>query len=914
MKLTFNKEEVKKALELLKPDGEPFEIRTISKKGKKNIVYHGFFTDTEKVVDVLSKHNFPDNINTQIYFTLNSINRDFIPKNEYNGLFKGRTTNDENITAYKILLIDLDTKRETGTSSSSEELEKSHQKAVNVYQTLKEYGFGEPITALSGNGYHLLYKVNFENTPENAQLVKDFLETLSRLYSDNMVEIDTTVHNPARICKLYGTIAAKGTPTEERPHRQAKILTVPAELSETSRDLLQSFVNEHEQPKEKNTTMTLPQTYSGTSNFILSEWIAKNNVPISSTVTKGNDTYYYTECPWKSFHTTEDGEKDAAIIEKSSGEKCFKCLHSHCSDRHWRDFRSFYEPNAYKYDTSLAMSFFGKKTSNDIQTNENNNMQADEQEYEKIVEIAKKNVLDKAVFEFANRFNDLSDFDAFFNELLPFANFQRQKTAFKNEMKEKRKSIEDRERLEKRAKRQHGLPDWIYFDKNDTVKINETKYIEYFVESYPLKYTNGTFFDYFGKKKDGEILQVIHSDIKNYIVSNLARTANNLFNALKNAVYCNEFIPDMKQIHFRNGILSADKDGLFTIWESDRQEIYINNLSCTYNPNAKEPKKFLKFLENLLFDDDIITLHQWLGYLLLPTNKLQLSLYLQGSGGEGKSVIGNILKELFGIKNIFSGRIEDFDTNRFSTSELENKLFFLDDDVACGALKNSGKFKTIISNGGKFYVEKKGQQQHSVDLYSRFLIFGNYPLISLFDNSNGFYRRFHYIRVKPKAKNRNDILDIEHTFLDEEKEGIVKWLVDGLNELIKNNWKLYISERSKTVSDGLKFQSDTIRIFLDSGFDENSNIIFGANNRVPVAVLYDTYLDFCRENGLDTVSRNGFSNRIQSMQNEYNLQFSTNIPTCDKNGTCKRVRGFKGIGIRVISVPNTNYNNNTISE
>ena len=570
-----------------------------------------------------------------------------------------------------------------------------------------------------------------------------------------------------------------------------------------------------------------------------------------------------------------------------------------------------YEPKK-NGDTSLAMSFFGKKTSNDIQTNENDNMQADEQEYQEVIELAKKNVLDKAVFEFANRFNDLSDFDAFYAEIMPFAEFQRKKIDFKNEMKEKRKSIEDRERLEKRAKRQHGLPDWIYFDKNDTVKINETKYIEYFVESYPLKYTNDTFFDYFGKKKDGEILQVIHSDIKNYIVSNLARTANNLFNALKNAVYCNEFIPDMKQIHFRNGILSADKDGLFTIWESDRQEIYINNLSCTYNQKASLPKKFLSFLRELLFDDDIVTLHEWLGYLLLPTNKLQLSLYLQGSGGEGKSVIGNILKELFGIKNIFSGRIEDFDTNRFSTSELESKLLFLDDDVSNGALKNSGKFKTIISNGGKCFVEKKGQQQHSIDLYSRFLLFGNYPLISLFDNSNGFYRRFHYVRVKPKAKNRNDILDIEHTFLDEEKEGIVKWLVDGLNELIQRNWSLYISERSKTVSDELKFQNDTIRIFLDSGFDENSNIILGANNRVPVAVLYDTYLDFCRENGLDTVGKSGFSNRIQSMQNEYNLRFSTNIPTCDKNGVYKRVRGFWGIGVKTISVPNTNYENNTI--
>ena len=140
----------------------------------------------------------------------------------------------------------------------------------------------------------------------------------------------------------------------------------------------------------------------------------------------------------------------------------------------------------------------------------------------------------------------------------------------------------------------------------------------------------------------------------------------------------------------------------------------------------------------------------------------------------------------------------------------------------------------------------------------------------------------------------------------------MKWLVDGLNELIKNNWKLYISERSKNISNELKFQNDSIRIFLDSGNDENGNIVFGEKNKAPVAVLYDTYLDFCRENGLDTVSRNGFSNRIQSMQNEYNLQFSTNIPTCDKSGTCKRVRGFKGIGVKIISVPNTNYENNTI--
>ena len=450
MKININAEEVKRALELLKPFGEPFEIRTISKGDGKSTIYSGYFTDTEKVVEVLSKHNFPDNVNTQVYFTLNSISKEIIKKDKYNKLCKGYATADENITAYKLLLIDLDPERAGGTSSSNEELTMSRQKAAAIYQTLKEYGFSEPVTALSGNGYHLLYKVNFENTPENVQLVKSFLGTLNRLYSDNMVKIDTTVYNPARICKLYGTIAAKGTPTAERPHRQAKILTVPADLSETPRGLLKGFVTEHEQPKENN-TMTLPQTYSGTSNFSLSEWISKNNVPISSTVTKGNDTYYYTECPWKSFHTTEDGEKDAAIIEKSSGEKCFKCLHSHCLDRHWKDFRLFYEPTAYDkkndgYNVSIGeqglyTNLIPWENAEDVQ-----------KAHDEAIEAAALNVLDNKVLDYMNNFVSVKEFMVFWAELVKYAKEQGIYEEFSDFMADQKKLIADIEKQIKKDK------------------------------------------------------------------------------------------------------------------------------------------------------------------------------------------------------------------------------------------------------------------------------------------------------------------------------------------------------------------------------------------------------------------------------------------------------------------------------
>ena len=70
-------------------------------------------------------------------------------------------------------------------------------------------------------------------------------------------------------------------------------------------------------------------------------------------------------------------------------------------------------------------------------------------ELEKTIEIAKKNVLDKAIFEYARTFDNLDDFDYFFDEILPFADFQRQKTAFSNRMNSIRKSIEKQQQHEK---------------------------------------------------------------------------------------------------------------------------------------------------------------------------------------------------------------------------------------------------------------------------------------------------------------------------------------------------------------------------------------------------------------------------------------------------------------------------------
>jgi hypothetical protein len=66
----------------------------------------------------------------------------------------------------------------------------------------------------SGNGAHLVYPLEMENTPENAALLQAVLQTLTGRYGprfqDLDLELDQTVKNPARLSKVYGTVAGKG--------------------------------------------------------------------------------------------------------------------------------------------------------------------------------------------------------------------------------------------------------------------------------------------------------------------------------------------------------------------------------------------------------------------------------------------------------------------------------------------------------------------------------------------------------------------------------------------------------------------------------------------------------------------------------------------------------------------------------
>ena len=350
---TLDTNNITKAIELLHSNDELFEIRLIN--GGYNA--SGYFTNADTAIKALQDFHPEWNARTKtarasnIFITLNPINMSCYSRQQHDCFMENvqPTTKDNEITALHWLLIDLDPKRMSGVSSSEEELKLAKTKARTIHDFLSNRGFKEPIRAMSGNGIHLVYRFDVPNTSENVAVFENALKILSEKFSDDEVEVDTTVFNPARICKLWGTIAQKGATTPERPHRKAYIEpSVPSSVDVNDFTLLQALATEFEENKPSAPVQNTIQTEKK-GKFDLQKFISDHNIPVKSIENTPNGTVKYVleHCLFDESHKG----KDAAIFQKSDGSLGYKCFHNSCSDKHWKDVRLLFEPDAYDKKT-----------------------------------------------------------------------------------------------------------------------------------------------------------------------------------------------------------------------------------------------------------------------------------------------------------------------------------------------------------------------------------------------------------------------------------------------------------------------------------------------------------------------------------------------------------------------------------
>lgn len=325
---TPDRDEILRALAVLFEPDDVIELRSFP-KGRK-IVAAGYYDGEhrEALADAAVRLNAG---RAAVYVALNRIDPQLLGRYR-NRIEQGAqaTATDANVTRRRWLLIDLDPSRPKDTAATESQVEAARQRARAVFAHLRAIGWPDPVVAESGNGLHLLYPVDLPNDAESIPLVKGALDSLAAKFDDDVVKVDRSVFNAARITKLYGTTSTKGDHAPDAPWRISRITSAPTRDVVVTAEQLRALA-----PKTEP-VMSAMATPVPTGDFDLDDFLRRLGIDFQADQHDGRERFRLAHCPFNPDH----GRGEAAIFRWPSGKRGFKCQHNSCATRTWVDLRA----------------------------------------------------------------------------------------------------------------------------------------------------------------------------------------------------------------------------------------------------------------------------------------------------------------------------------------------------------------------------------------------------------------------------------------------------------------------------------------------------------------------------------------------------------------------------------------------
>jgi hypothetical protein len=306
----------------------------------------GYF-DRKHVDNLINAAASLSGLGQGVYITLNPVLRDCLARSANRTTpFARHATRNEEITHRHWLLIDADPSRPGGISANDQEHELALDRTNTIRAALREKGWPDPAQADSGNGGHLLYRIDLP--VDDGGLLQRVLKALHGEFGDTAVGVDLTVHSAAQISKLYGTFACKGSNVPDRPHRLARMLDVPSNISIVTRELLEAIAT-----APVATKTALAGAVLSNSSFNVVEYLRTHGIEVSKRkeLDDGGTLWEWKPCPWR----PNEPDGGPFIIQTADGRILAGCHHSKCNDKRWDDLRDVFEPGWRERE--------GKKTS-----------------------------------------------------------------------------------------------------------------------------------------------------------------------------------------------------------------------------------------------------------------------------------------------------------------------------------------------------------------------------------------------------------------------------------------------------------------------------------------------------------------------------------------------------------------------
>lgn len=307
------------------------------------------------------------------------------------------------------------------------------------------------------------------------------------------------------------------------------------------------------------------------------------------------------------------------------------------------------------------------------------------------------------------------------------------------------------------------------------------------------------------------------------------------------------------------------QNGTFEITEMSKLRFFRSEdflkyqLPFHYDPNAKSPK-FMAFLDQVLPEKDKqAVLSEFLGYIFIPQSKLKLekSLFLYGTGANGKSVLYEIIKALLGSHNTSEYTLQSLtDSSGYYRAMIKDKLVNYASEIS-GKL-DSTKFKALAS-GESIEARLPYGQPMIIEDYAK-LIFNTNELPKDVEFTKAYFRRFIIVPFEVTIPEKEQNKNLHSEIIKSELPGVFNWVLEGLQRLLDRQ-RFSESPSIDKALDQYMTDSDTVKRFIEEvGYKSDSDC------KILLKDLYQEYRVFALEDGNGVLSKQSFRKRLESLK------------------------------------------------
>lgn len=311
------------------------------------------------------------------------------------------------------------------------------------------------------------------------------------------------------------------------------------------------------------------------------------------------------------------------------------------------------------------------------------------------------------------------------------------------------------------------------------------------------------------------------------------------------------------KINLLNGTFIISTEALF-LKKFDSKDFLTHQLPFAYDENADCPL-FDQYLNRVLPNKELQDiLAEYLGYAFVSNSKLKLekAMILVGNGANGKSVLFEIVRALFGDDNISNYSLSSLTSREgYHRAMLCDKLLNYASEIS--PTMDPTFFKQIVS-GEPIEARLPHKEPFILKDYARFL-FNTNSLPRNVEHNEAFFRRLIILEFNVTIPEGERDPNLAQKIITSDLPGIFNWVLGGLNRLLTNQGFTYSEIIEKSITD-YKLRSDTVHLYMDEkGYE------VGEDEKVDAYEIHHDYQEYCKNSGYKPCARNTFNERLRHL-------------------------------------------------